>query len=80
MSVRDDGPGVAATEVERVFFALGTGVHALSLLRRRLQGLFGRSFWLEVCSDVGQGTMVTLRIPLQTQLDVRAQSFPTGAS
>jgi len=80
MSVRDDGPGVAATEVERVFFALGSAVHALSLLRRRLQGLFGRSFWLEVCSDVGQGTMVTLRIPLQTQLDVRTQSFPTGTS
>jgi predicted kinase len=74
------GPGVAATEVERVFFALGSGAHALSLLRRRLQGLFGPSFWLEVCSDVGQGTMVTLRIPLQTQLDVRTQSFPTVAS
>jgi LytS/YehU family sensor histidine kinase len=80
MSVRDDGPGVAATEVERVFFALGSGVHALSLLRRRLQGLFGRSFWLEVCSDVGQGTTVTLRIPLQTQSDVRTQSSSTVAS
>jgi hypothetical protein len=35
-------------------------VHALVLLRRRLQGLFGRSFQLEV----GQGTAVTLCIPL----------------
>jgi len=33
MSVCDDGPGVAATEVEQVFFALSPGVHALSLLR-----------------------------------------------
>jgi LytS/YehU family sensor histidine kinase len=65
MSVHDDGPGVAATEVEQVFFALGPGVHALSLLRRRLQGLFERSFWLDVRSDIGQGTTVTVRIPLK---------------
>jgi hypothetical protein len=39
-------------------------VHALVLLRRRLHGLFGRSFQLEVRSEVGQGTTVTLRIPL----------------
>jgi LytS/YehU family sensor histidine kinase len=80
MSVRDDGPGVAATEIERVFFALGPGVHALSLLRRRLQALFGRSFRLEVSSDIGQGTTVTMRIPLQTQSGIRANSFPTAAS
>ena len=80
MSVHDDGPGVPATEVEQVFFASGPGVHALSLLRRRLQGLFGRSFRLEVRSEIGQGTTVTLRIPLQTQLGTRAKSFPTVAS
>jgi len=27
--------------------------------------LFGRSFRLVVCSQVGQGTIVTLRIPLR---------------
>ena len=65
MSISDDGHGVPSTEVERVFFAVRPRVHALSLLRRRLQGLFGRSFRLEVCSDVGQGTTVTMRIPLR---------------
>jgi LytS/YehU family sensor histidine kinase len=65
MSISDDGHGVPSTEVERVFFAVRPRVHALSLLRRRLQGLFGRSFRLEVCSDVGQGTAVTMRIPLR---------------
>ena len=44
MSIRDDGPGVPPTEVEHVYFAERQGVHALVLLRRRLQGLFGRSF------------------------------------
>jgi two-component system LytT family sensor kinase len=65
MSVHDDGLGVAATEIEKVFFASGPGAHALSLLRRRLEGLFGRSFRLEVRSDIGQGTTVTVRIPLK---------------
>jgi two-component system LytT family sensor kinase len=69
MSVTDDGQGVPAFEVERVFFAEGPRVHALSLLRRRLQGLFGRSFQLEASSDVGQGTTVTMRIPFQRRFD-----------
>ena len=64
MSVSDDGQGVPSTEVERVFFGEGPRVHALSLLRRRLQGLFGRSFKLEVHSELGQGTTVTMRLPL----------------
>src|SRR5262249_46280572 len=60
----DDGPGAPSTEVEHIFFAERPGVHALALLRRRLQGLFGRSFQLEVWSELGEGTTVTLRIPL----------------
>jgi two-component system, LytTR family, sensor kinase len=66
MSVSDDGQGVPSTEVEQLFFAERQRVHALTLLRRRLQGLFGRSFQLEVRSEVGQGTTVTMRIPLRT--------------
>jgi two-component system sensor histidine kinase LytS len=64
MSISDDGQGVPSTKVEQLFFAERQRVHALTLLRRRLQGLFGRSFQLEVRSEVGQGTTVTLRIPL----------------
>jgi two-component system, LytTR family, sensor kinase len=64
MSVSDDGQGVPSTEVEQLFFAERPRVHALVLLRRRLQGLFGRSFQLEVRSEIGEGTSVTMRIPL----------------
>jgi two-component system LytT family sensor kinase len=67
MSVSDDGQGVPSTEVEQHFFAEGHGVHALNLLRRRLQGLFGRSCQLEVRSAIGEGTTVTMRIPLRKQ-------------
>src|SRR5258708_38163068 len=70
MSVSDDGQGVPSTEVEQLFFAERQRVHALTLLRRRLQGLFGRSFQLEVRSEVGQGTTVTMRIPLRTRSEL----------
>ena len=75
MSISDDGQGVPSTEVERVFFAVRPRVHAMSLLRRRLQGLFGRSFRLEVCSEVGQGTTVTMSIPLRRGFDIAEESL-----
>jgi LytS/YehU family sensor histidine kinase len=74
MSVSDDGRGVPSSEVEQVFFAAGPRVHALSLLRRRLRGLFGRSFQLEVRSEAGQGTTVRMRIPLRRSFDSTEQS------
>ncbi|HET9374292.1 MAG TPA: histidine kinase [Chthoniobacterales bacterium] len=70
MSVSDDGQGVPSTEVEHLFFAERSRVHALVLLRRRLQGLFGRSFQLGVRSEVGEGTAVTMRIPLRKRSEI----------
>jgi two-component system, LytTR family, sensor kinase len=81
MSIRDDGQGVPPTDVEHVFFAERQRVHALVLLRRRLQGLFGRSFQLEVRSEVGEGTTVTMRIPLRKRFGVGLESpraIPSG--
>jgi two-component system LytT family sensor kinase len=81
MSVSDNGQGIPSSEVERVFFGARPGVHALGLLRRRLQALFGRSFRLEVHSEVGHGTTVTMRIPRQTEAEVVGRSYgnvPTG--
>jgi two-component system sensor histidine kinase LytS len=74
MSVSDDGQGVPAGEIEHVFFGERTRVHALVLLRRRLQGLFGRSFQLKVHSEVGEGTTVTMRIPLPKAFRVGLES------
>jgi two-component system sensor histidine kinase LytS len=65
ISVSDDGRGVPAAEIEDVFFAERSRGHALALLRRRLQGLYGRRFRLEVHSDVGKGTTICMRIPLR---------------
>src|SRR6202040_2881872 len=74
MSVSDDGQGVPSTEVEQLFFAERPRVHALALLRRRLQGLFGDSFQLEVRSEIGGGTTVTMRIPLRKQFGVNLEA------
>ena len=80
ISISDDGPGVPATEVERVFFAARPRVHALTLLRRRLQGLFDRSFRLEVKSEVGRGTTVRMRVPLRRRFDIAEESLEAGRS
>jgi len=80
MSISDDGEGVPASEVESVFFEVRPRVHALSLLRRRLQGLFGRSFRLEVASSIGQGTTVTLRVPLRREVNVAGETLEVVAS
>ena len=74
MSVTDDGQGVASSEVEQLFFAERPRVHALVLLRRRLQGLFGSSFRLVVRSEIGEGTTVTTRIPLRKRFGASLES------
>jgi LytS/YehU family sensor histidine kinase len=80
LSVSDDGEGVPPTEVEQVFFAQRAKPHALVLLRRRLQRLFGRSFQLDVKSEVGQGTTVSLRIPLRKRFEGSVESLGTITS
>jgi LytS/YehU family sensor histidine kinase len=79
-SVSDNGQGVPSTEVEKLFFAERPRVHALLLLRRRLQGLFGRLFQLEVRSEIGGGTTVTMRIPLPKQFGVNLEAARVVAS
>jgi two-component system, LytTR family, sensor kinase len=74
MRVSDDGQGVPSTEIEQVFFGERPRVHALVLLRRRLQGLFERSSQLEVRSEIGGGTTVTMRIPLRKRFGVNLES------
>jgi two-component system LytT family sensor kinase len=74
MSVSDNGTGVPSAKVHQLFFAKRQRVHALTLLRRRLQGLFGRSFQLEVRSEIGEGTTVTMRIPLRKRFQIGLES------
>ena len=74
MSVSDDGQGVPSSQVEQVFFAERPRLHALVVLRRRLQGLFGRSFKLEARSEIGVGTTLTMRIPFCSRSELSVES------
>jgi two-component system LytT family sensor kinase len=80
ISVTDNGQGVPSETIEQVFFADGPRVHALSLLRRRLRTLFERSFQLEVRSELGQGTTVTVRIPLRRRFKVALEPLEAISS
>jgi two-component system, LytTR family, sensor kinase len=64
-SVSDDGRGMPSAEVEKIFFGNDCKVHALALLRRRLESLYKDSFRLDVSSELEQGTTVSMRIPLR---------------
>jgi LytS/YehU family sensor histidine kinase len=70
MKVSDDGEGIPPEEVEQTFFASGRRAHAMLLLRRRLHGLFGSAFNLDVYSSVGVGTTVIIRVPFQPPAEV----------
>jgi sensor histidine kinase YesM len=79
MSVCDDGRGMPPAEVEQVFFAVGPRIHALPLLRQRLDRLFGRFFQLKVRTDIGQGTAGTIRIPLRGRFAI-VEEAPDNAT
>jgi two-component system sensor histidine kinase LytS len=64
LTVSDTGVGIPPEERARLFRADDGHVHALTLLRRRLQGLYGSAFALTVESDRGAGASVSVRIPL----------------
>jgi two-component system, LytTR family, sensor kinase len=74
LSVSDDGRGVPPADVEKVFFGNRSEVHAMALLRRRLQGLYHNAFRLEVRSELEHGTTVTMRIPLRKGAEVPSKS------
>jgi LytS/YehU family sensor histidine kinase len=79
--VSDDGKGVPSTQSKQIFFTERLSDYALTLLRRRLRGLYSRSFKLEVRSEMGGGTTVAMRIPLRViTLCTRQSLSSAGAS
>jgi LytS/YehU family sensor histidine kinase len=64
-----------------LYMTRGSRLFAIFMIakRRRLHGLFGHSFQLEVRSEIGEGTTITMRIPLQTRFEVMGRSLETLA-
>ncbi|MBV9875680.1 MAG: histidine kinase [Verrucomicrobia bacterium] len=65
MTVTDNGTGVPGAQLERVFFPERSQLGRLILLRRQLEQLFGKSFKLEIDSEIGAGTRAALSLPLR---------------
>jgi LytS/YehU family sensor histidine kinase len=65
MTVTDNGTGVPGTEIQEASFPERPQLGRLTLLRRQLRELFGKSFKFEIDSEIGAGTTATLSIPLQ---------------
>ncbi len=64
--IKDDGVGITEENLPKVLipgFGKGNGV-GLSNVNERLKSLFGEDYALHIDSEVGQGTTVTVRVPL----------------
>lgn len=63
VTVEDSGVGLSDEACERISSAAEPEAHALSLLKRRLAGLYGRDQGLDVRRSRGGGTTAEFRIP-----------------
>lgn len=75
LTVSDTGVGISSEAQARLFQTGSPHVHALTLLRRRLLSLYGSAFALTLESCPGEGTTVSIRIPLQRSKLLPATNF-----
>jgi two-component system sensor histidine kinase LytS len=71
VSVYDTGVGIAAEQLRQLRREAADGSHALTLLKRRLRGLYDDGFTLDIRSHPGKDTTVTVCVPLKSQLVIR---------
>lgn len=64
--VRDTGVGLSDEALARLQPGIDPEPHAISLLKRRLEGLYGREQRLEIRRGDGGGTIAEVRIPATT--------------
>lgn len=62
LRVVDDGVGMEPTLARRVLAGEGTGIGVVNV-QARLQSTFGRDYGLEIQSELGRGTTVTMTLP-----------------
>ena len=77
VTVMDDGVGMGEVERSRVYESSDGHAHALSLIRRRLVGLYGSKFEALVESRLGEGAKFTVSIPLDVVAPSHGQDTST---
>jgi sensor histidine kinase YesM len=80
MAVSDSGDGMPPETRSRLFDSDGIHSHALGLMPRRLRGLYGGAFSLSIDSAPGEGTTVSLSLPLQFAGDALECECTLGSS
>jgi two-component system sensor histidine kinase LytS len=80
LTVSDSGDGMSPETRARLFDSDGIHSHALGLMPRRLQGLYGAAYSLRVDSAPGGGTTVRLSIPLHFPDDAPARAYASDRS
>ena len=65
VTIRDNGCGMDTRTLERLRSSLFTGgTHGLSLVTRKLAGVFGEDFSIDITSEPGEGTCFRLSFPV----------------
>ena len=75
LSIIDNGIGIAPNKLDKVIlpgYGSGNGV-GLSNVHLRLQNLYGENKGLKIVSSVGEGTVIHMQIPIQSQNDQDAR-------
>ena len=63
--IRDNGCGMDEQTLERLRSALYSGAaHGLSMVNRKLAGVFGQDFHFDIASRPGEGTCCRLSFPI----------------
>lgn len=63
VAVCDNGVGMEPGNLEQAFTPRNGNLHALTLVKRRLEALYGSAFKLTITSKPGEGCQVSVRIP-----------------
>ena len=64
LRVQDNGIGMPADKLASVFDVSSDGI-GIQNVSKRLQSLFGEAYRLRIKSKLGEGTVITVRIPVE---------------
>ena len=68
LQVQDNGIGIPPDKLNSIFDDESSGGIGIQNVSKRLQSLYGEQYHLQVQSKLGEGTAVSLRIPVERMI------------